>query len=60
MTATFPASSIDAVMGPDKLFYHQVASIGPATRQSIDYQHAMLIREIVGLLCWVVVWLCTR
>jgi hypothetical protein len=23
-------------MGPDKLIYHQVVSIGPATRQSID------------------------
>ena len=34
------ASSIDAVMGPDKLIYHQVSSIGPATRQSIDNQHA--------------------
>jgi hypothetical protein len=36
----FSTSSIDVSMGLHKLFYHQVESIGPATRQSIDNQHA--------------------
>ena len=71
-SARATASNIDATInlssikhrccyGSDKLFYHQVASIGPATRQSIDNQHAwLIIGDYRSTLLGCYVWLCTR